>query len=184
MYSGFFGILNMIFRKENGDMIMIYDKKLNNILNENNIQNPNLSYIGENGNLCFVKIDFYKNGEIKNISYPNNFSLSFLEYINEYSQLIIPKISSDLYSVSINEAIRDSDKEEDDEESDNFNLRFLTDKEKNKKRKKRIKRIKRILFNDSSEEFEIEEYLTPSSFNSSNSEHIELREISNCTNYS
>ena len=85
-------------------------------------------------------LDFYKNGEIKNNSYPNNFSLSFLEYINEYSRLIIPKISSDLYSVSINETIKDFDKEEDDEESDNFNLRFLTDKEKNKKRKKKNKK--------------------------------------------
>ena len=54
----YFKFLNMTFRKETGHMIMIYDKKLNNILNENNIQNPNLSYIGENGNLCFVKIDF------------------------------------------------------------------------------------------------------------------------------
>ena len=33
----YFKFLNMTFRKETGDMIMIYDKKLNNILNENNI---------------------------------------------------------------------------------------------------------------------------------------------------
>ena len=171
----------MTFRNETGDMLMIYDKKLNNMLDENN-KNANLSYIGENGNLCFVKISFYKNGEIKNISYPDNFSLSFMEYIKEYSQLIIPKISSDLYSDSINDTIKDFDKEEDEEDLEKFlNLRILTDNEKNKKRKKRIKRI---LSNDSSEEFEIEEFLIPSSYNSSNSEDIELREISNCTNCS
>ena len=181
-YSGFFGILNMTTKNDTGDMIMIYDKKLNNIINDENNQNPNLSLIGENGNLCFVKIDFYKNGEIKNISYPNNFSLSFMEYIKEYSQLIIPKISSDLYSDSINDALKDLEKDEEDLD-ETLNVRLLADNEKKTKKKKKIKRIKRILSNESLEEFGIEEYLT-TSFNSSDSEDLELREKSNCTNCS
>ena len=99
-YSGFFGILNMTIRNETDDVIIIYNKKLINILNEDkNMIKPNLPYIDQNNNLCFVKIDFYKNGEIINISYPNNLSLSFVEYIKEFSQLIIPKISSNLYSI-------------------------------------------------------------------------------------
>ena len=178
-YRGFIGILNLTIRNKTDDILVIYDKKLNNILNENkNYQKPNLSYIGEEGNLCFAIIDFYKNGEIKDISYPkNNFSLSFMEYIKEYSQLIIPKISPDLYTENINDTLKEFEEEIDSDEF--LNLRFLNSvKEKKSKIKKRIKRI---LSNDSSEEFEIEEYLTPSSYNS---EGVELREKNNCTNCS
>ena len=80
-----------------------------------------------------------------------------MEYIKEFSQLIIPKISSDLYSNSINETLKEFDKDEEDVDT-SLNLRFLTEKEKNHKHHKRKKRIKRILSNNSSEEFEIEEY--------------------------
>ena len=57
----------------------------------------NLTNFEERGNLCFTKIDFYENGEIISISYPiNNFILSYMEFIKEYVELIIPKISSSL----------------------------------------------------------------------------------------
>ena len=106
-----------------------------------------------------------------------------MEYIKEFSQLIIPKISRDLYSNSINEFLKEFDKDEEDVDK-SLNLRFLTEKEKNHKHHERKKRIKRIISNNSSEEFKIEEYLTPSSFNDSNSENIELRETTNCSNCS
>ena len=50
-----------------------------------------LENIGENGNFCFSKIEFYLNGEIKNYYLPKGFSQYDVVYIEDISQLIIPK---------------------------------------------------------------------------------------------
>ena len=57
---------------ETDEKVTIYDKQLNKYLNDNltNIIAPDLKYIRENGNFCFVKIEFYLNGEIKNYYLP------------------------------------------------------------------------------------------------------------------
>ena len=39
-----------------------YDKTLNNLISNNNLRSldePDLKYIGEDGNFCFAKIEFY-----------------------------------------------------------------------------------------------------------------------------
>ena len=60
---------------ETDDMLTIYDKQLNKYLNYNqtNLTVPDLKYIGEEGNLCVVKIEVYLNVEIKNIIYLMDF---------------------------------------------------------------------------------------------------------------
>ena len=67
-YKGFLGISNMAIKNETNDIQIIYDKNLNkifNIMNNKKIKEPNLTYIGDNGNLCFAKINFFENGEKK-----------------------------------------------------------------------------------------------------------------------
>ena len=181
-YSGFLGILNLKIQNESNNIQVIYDKQLDKIFNINNNEyknDPNLTYFEEKGNLCFAKIDFYENGEIISISYPiNNFNLSYMEYIKEYAELIIPKISSSLYTDNINNTINQLLSDDKNNSASN-NLRELN---KIKRQNKNIKkRIGRILTNESSQDFEIEEYLTVSESKPLN---LELREKQNCSNCS
>ena len=178
-YSGYLGILSMEFKNKTDQIHVIYDKRIDKIFNiKKNIgkKEPNLTYIGENGNLCLAKIEFSENGEITNISFPSqNITFAYMQYIKDYAKLIIPKISADLYTNNINQSLNElllNDKKN--------KLRQL----KQNKNKNRIikKKIRRISSNESSDDFyyEIEEYITPS-----DSEPInhELREKINNSNY-
>jgi hypothetical protein len=101
-FSGYLSLLNISLSNKTDIIQIIYDKALNNIIN----YRDKINY--SDVDLSFVKIDFYENGEIKNIYYPNrNFSLSNIEYIKEYSKLIIPKIASNLYTNNISQTLRD-----------------------------------------------------------------------------
>ena len=58
-------------------MTNIFDASLNNYLNEKDLrrlEKTNLNYVDEQGQLCFAKVEFYKNGNIKNFYLPNGFS--------------------------------------------------------------------------------------------------------------
>ena len=184
LFSGYLGIFNMTIQNETNNIQLIYDKKINKILNlykNKNYKTQNLIE-DEKENSCFVKIDFYENGEILNISYPlNKFSMSYMQYIRDYVKLIIPKISSNLYTYDINNKLKYLLSNETDNEEFN-ELRELNDiNNHNKKNKIKQKKIRRISSNESSEGFEIEEYLTPPSKQPLN---LELREKENCTNCS
>ena len=56
-----------------------------------------------NESSCFVRIEFYETGEIKKIYYPkkDNFNMKNMDYIRETARLIIPKVSSNLFSDDI-----------------------------------------------------------------------------------
>ena len=91
-------------------MITIYDKTLNYYLNNNNlrrIEEVDLKYIREKGNFCFIKIEFYRNGEIKNYYLPEGFEYSNFIIIDNFVKLIIPKISPNLYVEDINKALNE-----------------------------------------------------------------------------
>jgi len=108
LYTGYIGLLNHTMINETDNMITVYDKKLNEYLNNNiDEKSQNLKYVGEDGNFCFAKIEFYLNGEIKNIYLPKEFSEVNFVYIDDISQLIIPKISSNLFSKNISEKIEE-----------------------------------------------------------------------------
>ena len=67
-------------------MITVYDKALNNFLNINKIrrlEEDELKYVGKKGNLCFAKLEFYQNGEIKNYYLPNGFEINNFPYIED-----------------------------------------------------------------------------------------------------
>ena len=111
-YTGYIGILNLIVQNETHDNTLIFDKTLNEYLGNSNIDikslnKPNVKYVNDNGHYCFAKIEFYQNGEIKNYYLPNGFNISEFNYIEEISKLLIPKISSNLYSESIEDILND-----------------------------------------------------------------------------
>ena len=108
-FKGYLGLLNHTIINETDSMITVYDKKLNEYLNNNKINDKSdyLKYVGKNGNLCFAKIEFYLNGEIKNFYLPKGFSENNFVYIEDISQLIIPKISSNLFSKNISEKMEE-----------------------------------------------------------------------------
>ncbi len=93
--------------------MIFYDFDLNNLLINSNKNKRNLNqkddidlkYIDENETSCFVKIQFYENGEIKNIFLPTIFSSSNMIYINNIIKLIIPKLSPNLFVDNINDKL-------------------------------------------------------------------------------
>ena len=107
-FIGYIGLLNHTMINETDNMITVFDKKLNEYLNNKmEEKSQNLKYTGNNGNLCFAKIEFYLNGEIKNFYLPKEFSEENFVFIEDISQLIIPKISSNLFSKNISEKMEE-----------------------------------------------------------------------------
>ena len=100
-FSGYLSILNVSLNYENNNTQIIENENLYNIINGKEA-------INNNDNISFVKVDFYENGDIKNFYIPkNNFSILNMQYIKEYSKLIFPKISSDLYTNSIENSLNE-----------------------------------------------------------------------------
>ena len=102
-YRGYISLFNLTI--DNGTNI--FQINCNDQLNEYINQNKrNLSDLNEEMNyniiennkseLCFVQIDFYKNGSIKDISIPisDEFNPDYMVYINRIINLIIPNIST------------------------------------------------------------------------------------------
>ena len=101
-YSGYLSILNYIFKNNTSEELLINDKILANIYNniKNNQTSNYLPNNEDNRTISFIKIEFYENGYVKSIQYPkhDNFSLRYMDFINPMIDLIIPQISSKLYS--------------------------------------------------------------------------------------
>ena len=109
-YTGYIAFLNVTLRNKTKDMITIFDKTLNNYLNTSSIRelkNLDLQYTGKEGNICFVKLEFYQSGEIKDYYIPNGSSINDFYYIEDIARLIIPKIKSELYVKNINDSINE-----------------------------------------------------------------------------
>ena len=177
IYTGYIGILNVTLNNGTNDMMVVYNEKLSKSIEnseQNNLRNidekPNLNYVNEKNKLCFIKIDFYENGEIKNIFIPEDFEISNMVYINEIIKLIIPKISPKLYSSNIESKIDEilSEREKEDDFNDT-DIIDSTDWENN---------YLRLLNNDSNDEDNgtFEQYISSSS-SSSKSNDVELREV-------
>ena len=144
LFIGYIALLNHTMINETDNMITVYDKKLNEYLNNKiDEKSLNLKYVGDDGNFCFAKIEFYLNGEIKNIYLPKEFSEVNFVYIDDISQLIIPKISSNLFIKNISEKMEEILSKQ--KENININRRLSN------KRYKKYKKYK-IPFN--SEDFE------------------------------
>ena len=115
-FTGYITLLNLNVNNGTHDMGLSYNKELKKIINGvNDINKRNLndandsSLLNDENELCFVKINFYENGIIKDIFYPKDFNINMV-YINVITKLIIPKLSKNLYSESINEKIESLNK--------------------------------------------------------------------------
>ena len=171
-FTGYISILNMTVNNGTDNMMIFYDKDLNKYINnynkKNNFRNLNendnidLSYTDENDTSCFIKIEFYESGEIRNIYLPDVFTLSNMIFINNIIKLIIPKLSADLYVDDIDYTLDEMNNSTDDFEEDiNENRRLDDDAIYN--------------YTNMSEELDYEENIA----SSSESDIIDLREIKN-----
>jgi hypothetical protein len=128
LYTGYIALLNLTSHNKTDDMMIIYDKTLNNILNNNNLRSldePDLKYVGEDGNFCLAKIEFYLNGDIKNYYISKGMSTTEFSLIEEISKLIIPKISSDLYIKSIDQYFDDLSKNQNENNFSEYEIRRI-----------------------------------------------------------
>ena len=107
-YTGYLAFLTLTNKNDTSDeQYFIYDKNLINIYNQikNGSETIPLIPLIENTNetLGFIKIQFYENGNIKQIFYPKikHFSMKSLNSFDELIKLIIPKISSQLFTDDI-----------------------------------------------------------------------------------
>ena len=171
-FTGYISILNMTVNNGTDNMMIFYDKDLNKYINnynkKNNFRNLNendnidLSYTDENDTSCFIKIEFYESGEIRNIYLPEVFTLSNMIFINNIIKLIIPKLSPDLYVDDIDNTLDEMYNSTDDFEEDiNENRRLDDDAIYN--------------YTNMSEELDYEENIA----SSSESDIIDLREVKN-----
>ena len=166
LYSGYIAFLNLTSHNKTDDMMIVYDKALNNILSNNNLRSldeSDLKYIGEDGNFCFAKIEFYQNGDIKNYYLPKGISSIQFNFIEEISKLIIPKISSELYIKSIDQYFDDLSKNEEEDNITENEIRRILNSNKEKIYKKRIlnnESKNNTIYDSDGEKVEIEEYLT------------------------
>ena len=124
-YIGYIAIFNLIFPNKTHDNRLIYDEKINSYLNKEkaNYSEREEYYAINSSNFCFVKIEFYQNGDIKNIYLPKGFLLNYYSDLEEIIKLLIPKISSNLYVDSIEDKLNEIiniNPEEDDNSSDNI----------------------------------------------------------------
>ena len=112
-FTGYIILQNLIINNGTNDMYLNFNKELRNIIagiNDNNKRNLNEAndsvLLNDEKELCFVRIHFYENGEIKDIFYPKDFKIENMVYINTITKLIIPKLSKHLYSENLNEKIQ------------------------------------------------------------------------------
>ena len=118
-YTGYITVLNITINNGTEDVSLNYNNKLHELINENNnneyvnnnlrnLKNKkNSRILTEENEICFVKIDFYENGEIKNIYTPEGFKNESMVYIDIITKYIIPKFSKKLYTKNINEKIKE-----------------------------------------------------------------------------
>ena len=217
-FSGYIGILNITINNGTDDINIFYDKNLTNYLNEidgikNNKNNDNLnlrlidekntvndSLINneekENSSSCFVKIEFYENGEIKQIYLPEIFSsISNMVFIGNIIKLIIPKLSTNLYIENITDKINELNKNEFEIEDNSDNIYINEEEKKEEENEKDFENSKRILQDkeeetdedeidkfeekEKEEDDDIEDYTIPKSDTDLDEINIDLRECKN-----
>ena len=148
LYTGYLAILELKYKNltTNEEINYLYDKKLINVYNQirNNSDTKRIYNLNNtiNESTGFIKIDFYETGDIKQMYYPKTESFVFksMEYLRETAALIIPKISSNLFSDDIqnkfNEMQQDIKDNNSTEEKKNSILRRLSESGESRRPKK------------------------------------------------
>ena len=148
LYTGNIFLLNLTINKGTYDMSLKYNDELHQFINSSNIESKrNLRTLDENTDslrindekeICFVKINFYENGNSKDIFYPEGFDIENMIYINKIAEFILPKLSKNLYTENFKEKITQIDKifqettgeEEEEESKENYVIEEEKDLEK------------------------------------------------------
>ena len=201
-YVGYIAIFNLIIPNKTHDNHIIFDEEINELLNRDLIRFSHREqyYAFNESNFCFVKIEFYQNGEIRNIYLPEGFLLNYYSYIEEIVKLLIPKISSKLYVANIEDELnriiksekeyKNSDDEdifisdindeqeseeeqEQEQERENNRLRNLNMKKRNKIYHKTIYALRKISDDDFSNITDITDMTNISNINGSNISEID-----------
>jgi len=138
-YSGFLTLLNLTVNNGTHDISLIYNEQIHEYINKiNNKYEKNFRILDEvtdskitsnEKEACFIKLNFYENGDIKDIFIPEEFYLPNMVHIEAIIKLIIPKLSTNLYSNNITEEVIQIDKlatenidyDDDDEEEEEEN---------------------------------------------------------------
>ena len=147
-----------------------------------------------------MKIEFYQNGEIRNLYLPEGFLLNYYSYIEEIVKLLIPKISRNLYVANIEDELnkiiksekeytnsddegifisdindeQESEQEQEQEqERENNRLRNLNMKKRNKIYHKTIYALRKISDDDFSNITDITDMTNISNINGSNISEID-----------
>ena len=138
-YTGYISLLNLTINNGTHDIGLNYNNNLQKYISEfDKNRRKNLRALNEATNstllineneLCFVKINFYENGEIRDIFIPEGLNEDNMVYINKIINLIIPKLSKNLYSENINEKIEEIDNliEENNDEEEEILEEYSTD---------------------------------------------------------
>ena len=200
-YTGYIGFLNVTMINSTHKMLNIYDNSLTEILNKNNLRRlENLDDIVNENKLCFAKIEFYKNGNIRKYYIPKEFSKINFKYIEETAKLIIPKISSNLYIKNIteklNEICSNNETEENDDKINNttyyrgLKSKSLKIKSKilettsNKRSLESTNLFKDVKFNETIEDIILDNYLKEPSSESVNYDLREANKLNESLNNS
>ena len=139
-YSGFFSLYNSYVDNNTHLILSQSDEKVNEIL-ENNPESLTLRLLSGqefiDGHLTnitnpFIKLDFYKNGIIKNIYIPEGFNMTNLASMKSLLNLTIPKLSQNYYVKNIEEKLKETSDEKNKEEENN-NEENNEDNEENEK---------------------------------------------------
>ena len=141
-YTGYISLLNLTINNETHDFSLNYNEEIHQYINKISYKHKNnlriLNKVNKHIILtdikekCFAKINFYENGEIKDIFIPKEFDIENILYINRIANYIIPKLSKNLYSQNISEKIEDIIKSnnkisEDEEEDEIINEGLMDD---------------------------------------------------------
>jgi hypothetical protein len=142
-YSGYISLLNLTINNGTHNLSLNYNEELHKYINKvrnkyaqnfrilNEITDSKI--VSDEKEVCFIKIYFYENGDIKDIFIPKEFNIENMVYIKKIIKLIIPKLSKKLYSENITEQIelieKISNEKYIDEAEENFeeNLENISD---------------------------------------------------------
>ena len=178
-FSGYVSLLNLTINNGTNDIILIYNEQLHEYIREINpnkdsrfLEEENDSKIvGNEQEPLFAKINFYENGEIRDIFIPKKFYVPNMVHIEKIIKLIIPKLSKNLYSKNITEEIEKieqssnliSEEEEEISSSDSIDTydsnieQDIFEKENFKVAEKIENLLRRNSENDTNEDFEYSE---------------------------
>jgi len=143
-----------------------------------------------------ISFEFYKNGEIKQISFPKNLENTLLEFLNEFIDNFIPILKEDSYCKNITKELNKMKKEEIDEKEINeddylikeYNRRRLKMKERKVTKYKIISKekinynndkLRRMDFNKNKSEYFVDNYIKEIEFidkDEDENKELELRE--------